>query len=562
MGKNIHDRNHCPRWGVRTVLFFSPAILLFNTSCSTLSNYAGAVFTPANVVTAAASQVVSASEKPDDFSYIPLPDQTLQSYVRSVGQNLFPLAKTHGLSVVILNTARVQGLSMCDTGVIYFTRGMLNMTADEAELACLIGHEIGHQDLGHCSKMYEENTGQKLLNIGANLAGSEVVSSLSAVQRKIAASGWEQDKEQAADEYGAVLAAKAGYDPYALCDLFDRLLQRVNADALYHAGSLVASHKTLDERAAHLRQYLKDLGYQPGKGTAGKKEFQTAMAGLSAIHTGEGGEDEFERIAGAAQPYLTAAKPMPAQEFVEMMNRFSALYQKRKSDFSMEADESGLVPAADPQFMSEPVYQDSPFSGGYIPKDYEKRIKDALAHLVVGGVPVVGNVVSFGEGLTGKNFYTHGDLSLSDRQLSLIGGVAVQTGQNVALDFAAGAAGNVTTVQSYGDSLASIAKDLGADIDQNVNDSIQSAGGVLDRGKNWSRVDDGTVPPWKGVYRMETTSDQTYFQVTTQDGEILLDHYPSASDSIGGILDVKKVPVYQGSILRAFEKFGVIAYKK
>ena len=52
------------------------------------------------------------------------------------------------IGIYILRTARVQGMTYWGIQV-RITRGMFNMIYDEAELVCLMGHEIGHMVLKH-----------------------------------------------------------------------------------------------------------------------------------------------------------------------------------------------------------------------------------------------------------------------------------------------------------------------------------------------------------------------------------------------------------------------------
>ncbi len=198
------------------------------------------------------------------------------------------------MDVVILQTAKVNGF--CDGTQVEITRGLLDMMKNEAELACLIGHEVGHIDLGHLNKVYKPdymNTAQGagILLLGQATGQADVAQTANNVHNNMVVANYGQELEEAADEYGAELAAKAGYDPYAFVDLFNRLAQKRGKDMAVKINGLTEGHKTSDARAQHLLDYLTAKGYKPGEGFKKAKEFRLAMVDLKNIKTGEGGKN-------------------------------------------------------------------------------------------------------------------------------------------------------------------------------------------------------------------------------------------------------------------------------
>lgn len=202
-----------------------------------------------------------------------------------------------------LKTAWVQGTANYLTGEIQITRGMLNMIFNEAELACLIGHEIGHHMLGHAEERFSESRFhdyQKIFSKVLDEAGgrSEWHAWLEHQLNEVAVSGWSESREEEADRFGAMLAAKAGYDPYAFVDLFERLARQVEMDLGYRLKQLKGTHKALDVRARNLEAFLQKKGYERGQGKRNYVEYMESLAVLHTIRSheadqGRPGDDAF-----------------------------------------------------------------------------------------------------------------------------------------------------------------------------------------------------------------------------------------------------------------------------
>ena len=111
-------------------------------------------------------------------------------------------------------------------GYVFVTRGLFLILRSEAELAGVLGHEIAHVVARH----HEDVLGSKALigelsNIAADASAqidifseelSSVAQMLVASIRNLYVSGLEQGDELEADRMGAVLAARAGYQPFGL----------------------------------------------------------------------------------------------------------------------------------------------------------------------------------------------------------------------------------------------------------------------------------------------------------------------------------------------------------
>jgi predicted Zn-dependent protease len=72
----------------------------------------------------------------------------LQEYVNQLGQSLVPRSSTNLFTFRIVYDPRPESFSL-STGSVYITTGMISMAQNEAQLAFVLGHEIGHIERNH-----------------------------------------------------------------------------------------------------------------------------------------------------------------------------------------------------------------------------------------------------------------------------------------------------------------------------------------------------------------------------------------------------------------------------
>ncbi len=106
-------------------------------------------------------------------------------------------------------------------GYILITRGLYKRLANEAELAGVLAHEIGHVISKHHLKILKKG---KLIDMGSHLLQgkadskkhNEAIGKLLGSGAEILARGLDKNAEFEADRIGVVLATRAGYDSYSL----------------------------------------------------------------------------------------------------------------------------------------------------------------------------------------------------------------------------------------------------------------------------------------------------------------------------------------------------------
>jgi predicted Zn-dependent protease len=112
-------------------------------------------------------------------------------------------------------------------GYVYFTRGILANLNSEAELAGVMGHELGHITARHSAQQYSR---AQLAQFGVVVGGlflGDLVSGIAQFGVGMLFLSFSRDNERQADELGVEYASRAGYDGKELAGFFETL-ERMN----------------------------------------------------------------------------------------------------------------------------------------------------------------------------------------------------------------------------------------------------------------------------------------------------------------------------------------------
>jgi predicted Zn-dependent protease len=145
----------------------------------------------------------------------------LNKLVQRVGQNL--AAKSHRPGLVyrftIVDSATVNAFAL-PGGYIYITRGMLAYLNSEAELAAVLGHEIGHVTARHSVRQHSASTATGLLGaVISATTGVQGIDTLTNMASTAFVRGYGREHELEADRLGAQYLASSGYDPEAMLEV-------------------------------------------------------------------------------------------------------------------------------------------------------------------------------------------------------------------------------------------------------------------------------------------------------------------------------------------------------
>jgi predicted Zn-dependent protease len=114
-------------------------------------------------------------------------------------------------------------------GYVYLTRGILAQLNNEAELAGVIGHEIGHITARHSMSQQSKQQIAQLLLIGGMIASEQFRQKAQyAMQRiELLYLGFSRENEREADRLGVEYSSKTGYDAHKMADFF-QVLNKMN----------------------------------------------------------------------------------------------------------------------------------------------------------------------------------------------------------------------------------------------------------------------------------------------------------------------------------------------
>ena len=150
----------------------------------------------------------------------------LQATVTSIGNDLASRSERPALpwSFKLVDDPMVNAFAL-PGGFIFVTRGILAALNSEAELAGVIGHEIGHVTARHsASQMSRQQLQQIGLGVGAILS-SDVASAAGVLSAGLGLlnMSYSRGDESQSDELGVRYMTRAGYDPNALVGVFQTL---------------------------------------------------------------------------------------------------------------------------------------------------------------------------------------------------------------------------------------------------------------------------------------------------------------------------------------------------
>ena len=138
-----------------------------------------------------------------------------RQYVNEVGQRAAKASHRPELqyTFTVLDSEEINAFTT-GGGYVYITRGIMNYLNSEAELAAVLGHEIGHVTARHPVRQQSQST---LSGIGAAavgiFTGSGDLAGLANYAGAALISGYGRDKELEADRLGAEYLVKVGSRP-------------------------------------------------------------------------------------------------------------------------------------------------------------------------------------------------------------------------------------------------------------------------------------------------------------------------------------------------------------
>ena len=191
----------------------------------------------------------------------PVKNEALQKYVNLVGNAVASNSKraTIPYQFAVLDSP-VQNAFAVPGGVIFVSRALVSILEDEAELAAVLAHEVGHVAAKHALKSTQR--AQLLQGVGTITAasvggdkGKKFASAINDMQGVLFDKGLDKEMEFEADAAALESTYRTGYDPSAMIRVLQKL-QKLEASSKNKKGSWFSTHPPLAERIARLQAQL------------------------------------------------------------------------------------------------------------------------------------------------------------------------------------------------------------------------------------------------------------------------------------------------------------------
>ena len=254
--------------------------------------------------------------------YRPYDSPKLQAYVDDLGQRLAKQSHRAGLTwtFTVLDSPEINAFAL-PGGYVYVTRGIMAFLDSEAELAGVMGHEIGHVTARHGAQRATRRQSAGIgviaatvlgavLEVGGLSGATNIASQLSQGAAAGYVASYSRDQESQADELGAEYLARNHYDPRNMIDVIQALKSQEqfavdNAKAegkpAPSGSNWLSSHPANDKRLADIKAFADEV---PGTGRVRRRRAR-------ALPPGDRGNDlRRQRRTGArARPQLLSPRP-------------------------------------------------------------------------------------------------------------------------------------------------------------------------------------------------------------------------------------------------------------
>lgn len=204
-------------------------------------------------------------------------DPGLIRYVNLLGKGLALYSGRPELEFhfIVLDSSEINAFAT-PGGYIFITAGALHRMENEAQLACVLAHEIAHVTQKHVVRRLdikgEDDSSFSALSsaIGSSTAAVRTLieQSLDEAATILFEKGYKLKEEMEADRVGIQIAALAGYDPtqlgrfLSLCKGFEK------PDASYKG-----EHPQLEVRLSSITQALKESGLEKNNNAQVRRRF-------------------------------------------------------------------------------------------------------------------------------------------------------------------------------------------------------------------------------------------------------------------------------------------------
>jgi len=185
-------------------------------------------------------------------------NEKAQALVKQLGQRLvsqsFAAKSPYKFSFHVLADPRTVNAFALPGGPIFITEGLLRLLKTEAELAGVLGHEIGHVIARHSSeRLAKQQLTQGLLGALVVGSGDYTTAQIGQVVGSMINMSYGREDELESDSLGVRIMAEAGYDPRAMMRVMEVLAK---ASGGSRQPEFVSTHPAPENRSARIKEAI------------------------------------------------------------------------------------------------------------------------------------------------------------------------------------------------------------------------------------------------------------------------------------------------------------------
>lgn len=239
-------------------------------------------------------------------------DPRLTAYVADMGRRLGKLSHRPHLEygVRVLDSPVVNAFA-APGGYLFFTRGILATLNSEAELAGVMGHEIGHVTARHSAQQLSKAKAAQIGLIIPQVLGVPLLSSLAQVGMGLFFMKYSRDNEREADALSVEYATKAGYDASRLAGFFETLQRMSPQSDKSGLPAWFSTHPSPEDREQAIRAQAQRLQRQTGM-TRPRIEREAYLRAIDGIVYGRDPREGYVEGGMYYHPAMRIQFPVPA----------------------------------------------------------------------------------------------------------------------------------------------------------------------------------------------------------------------------------------------------------
>ena len=191
-----------------------------------------------------------------------VPDEQLQSYVRRVGQSVADKAHRQDVTYEFaLLASDIPNAFALPGGKTYVTAGLMQLMDNERQLAAVLGHEITHVTARHTVEHLQNQIGAAVLVELAGYAAGEDKAQTAQAATEIVTNmvnlSYSRRDEYEADRGGIQYLAAAGYNPWGMVELLEKLMS-LHEKEPGRLGEMFQTHPLTSKRIEEAREFIED----------------------------------------------------------------------------------------------------------------------------------------------------------------------------------------------------------------------------------------------------------------------------------------------------------------